>query len=89
LPPDRVNRLVPIAGLGCGMEWDLVVNGPDAGNVWYYDEDGFVPCDPRCGFLDWYAGWLTETLRLGRVAPGPGGPGDDAEPAAAPDPAGV
>jgi hypothetical protein len=78
LPPDRVNTLVQIAGLGCGMEWQLVVAGPDAGNVWFHDEDGFAPCDPRRGFLDWYEGWLTATRRLGRVAPGAPGPDDDA-----------
>lgn len=71
LRPDQVNSLVQISSLGCGMEWELVVVGPDTGNVWFHDEDGFAPCDPRCGFLDWYVGWLTETLRLGRVAPGP------------------
>lgn len=72
----EVNRLVQIAGLGCGMHWCLVVDGQDAGNVWYYDEDGFAPSEPRCGFLDWYEGWLMETLRLGRVAPGPQVSGD-------------
>jgi hypothetical protein len=68
---EGVSRLISIAGLGCGMHWYLVADGHDVGNVWYYDEDGFVPSEPRCGFLDWYEGWLMQTLRLGRVAAGP------------------
>lgn len=70
-PPVEVNRLIPIAILGCGQVWGLVVAGPDAGNVWFFDMDGFAPSAPRCGFVDWYEGWLRETLRLGGVAPVP------------------
>ncbi|MFO0907832.1 MAG: SMI1/KNR4 family protein [Isosphaeraceae bacterium] len=76
--PREVCQLITIASLGCGMAWLLVVSGPDAGNVWFHDEDGFVPSDPRCAFLDWYEGWLTETRQLGRVAPGPPLPSDRA-----------
>lgn len=71
IPADQVNHLVVIVALGCGMSWDLVVHGPDRGNIWYYDEDGDVPSDPKCRFLDWYEGWLRNTLQQGKIAPGP------------------
>lgn len=55
-------RIIPLSPLGCGMEWELVVSGPDAGNVWFYCETGFEPCDPPRRFLDWYEAWLAEEL---------------------------
>jgi hypothetical protein len=77
-PPGEVNQLVSIAILGCGQVRGPVVAGPDAGDVWFFDMDGVAPSAPRSRSVDWYEGWLKETLRLGEVAPGPLRPDDDA-----------
>lgn len=57
---------------------EVVVAGPDAGNVWFFDMDGVTPSAPRCRFVDWYEGWLKETLRFREVAPGTLDPDDNA-----------
>ncbi len=67
LPPGTDCRLIPLSPLGCGMEWGLVVRGPNAGSVWFSCEAGFEACDPRCEFLDWYETWLAEELGRGGV----------------------
>ena len=66
-PPDADCRLIPLSPLGCGMEWELVVSGPDAGSVWFYCESVLEACDPPRGFLEWYEAWLAEELGLGGV----------------------
>jgi hypothetical protein len=30
----------------CGMDWLLIVAGPDRGHVWRRDEYGAQPCEP-------------------------------------------
>lgn len=43
---------------GCGVDWLLVVTGPERGNVWLVCPTGIAPHRPRLDFLDWYEGWL-------------------------------
>lgn len=47
---------------GCGMTWQLVVTGPEAGNVWFDDPNSQViaPAGPPRDFLGWYETWLEE-----------------------------
>jgi hypothetical protein len=55
-------RVVPLANMGCGTEWELVVSGPDRGNVWYYDEGRARPCNPKIDFLTWYEAWVDSEI---------------------------
>jgi hypothetical protein len=51
---------VYLGGEGCGMQWRLVVTGPEAGNVWFDDPNAGVvyPASPHRDFLGWYEAWL-------------------------------
>lgn len=55
---------IPLADMGCGMEWRLILRGWDAGNMWFSTEGGNEPCVPKCGFLDWYESWLLEEVGI-------------------------
>lgn len=43
---------------GCGMQWHLIVTGPDRGMPWMLSGEGILPVCPKRGFLDWYEDWL-------------------------------
>lgn len=66
-----VNGLIRISNFGCGVSMNLVVNGPEYGNVWVDDRcnDGGIYPDiyfgqqSRTGFLDWYELWLDKSLK--------------------------
>ncbi|GAQ57092.1 SMI1/KNR4 family protein [Streptomyces acidiscabies] len=41
---------------GCGMDWHLVVTGPQRGRVWLVTGEGAMP-HSRPGFADWVRQW--------------------------------
>lgn len=43
---------------GCGMDWALIVTGPQRGQVWQISEAGIVPCQPARTFFGWFSAWL-------------------------------
>jgi hypothetical protein len=49
-----------LADDGCGMQWRLVVTGPESGNVWFDDPNvgTIAPASPHRDFLGWYEEWL-------------------------------
>jgi hypothetical protein len=73
--PEQVNGAIPICHLGCARRQWLVVNGPEAGNVWCDDRVDHLGLHPlqfadsrRISFLDWYRTWLDDAVaRLKRV----------------------
>ncbi|MFE6225561.1 hypothetical protein [Streptomyces sp. NPDC057854] len=47
---------------GCGMDWHLIVTGPQRGHVWLIDEIGAIPFGTSLmpgtpGFTRWAAHW--------------------------------
>ena len=62
--------ILRICNFGCGVSLNLVVNGPEKGNIWVDDRgnDGGIYPDPYFGktdrttFLDWYNLWLDASL---------------------------
>ena len=62
--------LIRICNYGCGVSLNLVVNGPEYGNIWVDDRcnDGGIYPDPyfdqqgRTEFLEWYELWLDRSL---------------------------
>jgi hypothetical protein len=64
------NGLIRICNFGCGVSLNLVVNGPEYGNIWVDDRcnDGGLYPDPYFGqkdrteFLNWYELWLDRSL---------------------------
>ena len=43
---------------GCGLDWALIVTGPQRGYVWQLSGEGIVPCQPARTFLQWVSAWL-------------------------------
>ncbi len=43
---------------GCGMDWRLIVTGPDRGIPWMISGEGIQPVCPKRHFLQWYEDWL-------------------------------
>lgn len=43
---------------GCGMDWQLIVTGPDRGIPWMISSEGIQPVCPKRTFLQWYEDWL-------------------------------
>lgn len=43
---------------GCGMDWHLIVTGPERGYVWWVSGEGILPTNPKRDFLRWYEDWL-------------------------------
>jgi hypothetical protein len=43
---------------GCGMDWALIVTGPQRGYVWQLTESGITPCRPARTFFGWISAWL-------------------------------
>jgi len=44
--------------LGDGAGWDLILNGPSKGQIWFICGEGMMPCNPRLTFFDWIKKWL-------------------------------
>jgi len=43
---------------GCGQLWQLIITGPERGNVWLFADVGIIPTNPTRDFLTWYEDWL-------------------------------
>jgi SMI1 / KNR4 family (SUKH-1) len=43
---------------GCGMDWSLIVTGPERGNIWWVCGEGLQPTSPKRDFLRWFEDWL-------------------------------
>ncbi|NBH77309.1 SMI1/KNR4 family protein [Clostridiaceae bacterium] len=52
------NGTFPLADIGCGIGFHLIVTGPCKGEVWHFSEMGIQPCCPRQSFLGWLEKWL-------------------------------
>lgn len=68
--PDWICGTLRLANYGCVMYLNLVVNGPEAGNIWWdyrFQQQCLMPvslpkADGRVGFLAWYENWLDYEL---------------------------
>ncbi len=66
-----INGLLRVSNFGCGVYLNLVVNGPEYGNLWVDDRcndqgiypDPYSEKDGRIQFLDWYESWLDKELQ--------------------------
>jgi hypothetical protein len=52
------NGWLKIGTEGCGMDWVVVVTGPQRGQVWNIEDQGAQPCAPARDFIEWYALWV-------------------------------
>ena len=44
--------------LGDGAGWDLILNGPSKGQIWFFCGEGMSPCKPKLTFFEWLLKWL-------------------------------
>jgi hypothetical protein len=66
-----ISGALRICNFGCGVSMNLVVKGPEYGNIWVDDRcnDGGIYPDHyfgnknKIGFLTWYELWLDESLK--------------------------
>lgn len=59
---DRISHGCLLLGTdGCGIDWILVVSGPDRGVVWYRTSAGLLPTSSKRDFLRWIEDWLDGT----------------------------
>ncbi|MDR6321230.1 SMI1/KNR4 family protein [Actinoplanes couchii] len=42
---------------GCGMNWHLIVTGPQRGHVWHISGEGAMPVGAEPGFAGWVRRW--------------------------------
>ncbi|GJM13163.1 MAG: hypothetical protein DHS20C12_15660 [Pseudohongiella sp.] len=76
--PKWETGLLRIANYGCGVWFNLIVNGPEFGNIWVDDRagdgglfpDNYYGQTSRTTFLDWYELWLDESLHEAKVRSG-------------------
>lgn len=47
-----------LVDLGDGAGWDLIINGPSKGQIWFICGEGMMPCNPRLTFFEWVKKWL-------------------------------
>ncbi|MCF3109577.1 SMI1/KNR4 family protein [Niabella sp. CC-SYL272] len=67
---EQMNGVLAICNYGCGISLNLVVNGPEYGNMWTDDrgnDAGIYPStefgnEEKINFLDWYELWLDSAL---------------------------
>ncbi len=43
---------------GCGVDWYIIVSGPQRGKIWMISGEGIQPLFPSRTFSEWYAAWL-------------------------------
>lgn len=49
---------IELIDIGCGQSWNIIVSGPQKGQMWWFSDVGIQPCAPPKGFLDWFEFWL-------------------------------
>lgn len=66
--PSHLNGAIPICDYGCNRRLWLVVNGSEAGHLWWDDRADRIGIYPytiraiRPSFFDWYREWLDKEL---------------------------
>jgi len=68
---EYMNGVIAICNYGCGVSLNLVVNGPEYGNIWTDDRGSDGGIYPSCeqgnkdkiSFLNWYELWLDNSIR--------------------------
>lgn len=53
-----VNGNIEIINIGDSQSWNIIVNGEEKGNMWYFTDVGIQPCKPSMIFLEWFEFWL-------------------------------
>lgn len=52
------NGTIELIDIGDGQSWNLIINGKEAGNMWFFTDVGLQPAAPSMSFLEWFEFWL-------------------------------
>lgn len=59
---DRIDQIVygniELFNFGDGQSWNIIINGPQKGQMWNFTDVGIGPCAPPKSFLEWFECWL-------------------------------
>ena len=74
---ERINALrdstayghLTLIDLGDGLGWDLILNGPSKGQIWFICGEGMFPCKPKLTFFEFLKMWLNGKQEILDFAP--------------------
>lgn len=49
---------IELIDIGCAQSWNIIVSGPQKGQMWQFSDVGIQPCAPPKTFLEWFEFWL-------------------------------
>lgn len=52
------NGIIELIDIGDAQSWNIIVNGNNYGEMWFYTDVGIQPACPAMSFLKWFEYWL-------------------------------
>lgn len=49
---------IELIDVGDAQSWNIIVNGKQKGQMWFFTDVGIQPCDPPKNILEWFEFWL-------------------------------
>ena len=49
---------IELIDIGDAQTWNVIINGKEQGNMWFFTDVGIQPAAPRLNFLEWFEFWL-------------------------------
>lgn len=49
---------IELINIGDSQSWNIVINGEERGQMWFFTDVGIQPCAPKRSFLSWFEYWL-------------------------------
>jgi len=57
-PKDIENGIIELIDIGDSQTWNIIVNGENYGDMWFYTDVGIQPACPAMSFIKWFEYWL-------------------------------
>jgi hypothetical protein len=55
---DVLKGNIELIDIGDAQTWNIIINGKERGQMWFFADVGIQPCAPKRSFLSWYEYWL-------------------------------
>lgn len=49
---------IELIDIGDSQTWNVIINGKEQGNMWFFTDVGIQPAAPGLSFLEWFEFWL-------------------------------
>ena len=49
---------IELLDIGDAQSWNIIISGPQKGQMWLFSDVGIQPCAPPKSFLEWFEFWL-------------------------------